>query len=180
MLPTNLTSLHNLVRLYLRGHSSPPRHRPRHHIPVQPSPLPLPHLLPRQAIQQPKVLDIERRTERVEDLARLIVRILKRMRCPDRHDHVVPRCSLDGRALLLLSGRGGCRRDEESRAAPRHEERFVVHFVPVGGRAGGVRGEGDEDRREALRGRCSVEEDVQRYGAYVEGFGGGVVLYELD
>lgn len=117
------------------------------------------HPIRRHLLQQPEIIDIKRRRERIEELPLLIGRIRKRMFRPRGHDNVVPRFCIDG----FFQRR-------EADCALRDEECLVVHFVPVLWGPGGVWGDGELDGPDPHVGFAAVFHYPQDVGAHAEGF----------
>lgn len=118
---------------------------------------------------QLKIIHIKSRRERIKKPRLLPERITKRMRGPDPHNHIIPHL----RIYILLT-----RRMKPHRPF-RNEETLIVHFMPVGRRAGAVRSDDEFSGAETVVGVGAVFHDAQgEGGAEVDdlaGFGGDEV-----
>lgn len=118
----------------------PCRHRskPRHNLDI----LLLTHpTIPLTLLRHnPKIVNIKRWRIRIKELRLLIRRVGERVRRTHGNRNVIAHLRVDV----------GVVRRVEAHGALGDEEGFVVHFVPVGGRAGGVRGEGEFGAADAV------------------------------
>jgi hypothetical protein len=97
--------------------------------------------------QQLEIVDVKRWCRSEEQLRLLVRRVGEGVRRPYRHRHVVAGVRVDD---FLVFARVRRVRDVEADGALRDVEGLVVHFVPVGWRAGRFGGERELDGSEAV------------------------------
>ena len=106
---------------------------PHHlHIHLRPFLRPLHHQL--------EIINIESRRKRIEELRFLIKWIREGVRSANADGNVVAGFGVDGFVVF----------DVEANGALGYEEGLVVHFMPVGWGAGGVRWDGEDGGRETV------------------------------